>query len=332
MRTFHIGGTAQVAEQSFYEAANDGSVHFQGGNTVQTPEGDLIVMSRNLQLVVQVDGKDRKLYRPPYGARLRVKDGQDVKRGMRLSEWYTYTTPIITEVAGKVRFEDLVEGVREEATRPTSSTASSTGASTKGGYAAHDGGDRRRRQQQIQRRRRPLPLAGGAILSCRRRRRGQARRRAGPVRPKRQDTRHHRRSAAGGGALRGAPAKDCAVIAEMDGRGPRVRDDKNKRRIKITPESVDGEPVEVEFLIPRASTSPSTTAMRDPPGRVPDRRQPRPARHPADFGHRGGDFLVNEIQEVYRLQGVPINDKHIETIVRQMLQKVEILSPVTPAS
>src|SRR6202000_33650 len=121
MRTFHIGGTAQVAEQSFYESANDGVVRFVGGATVQTPTGDLIAMSRNMQLVVQVEGKDREAYRPPYGARLRVKDGQDVKRGARLAEWDPYTTPIITEVGGKVRLEDLVEGVsvREEADEAT---------------------------------------------------------------------------------------------------------------------------------------------------------------------------------------------------------------------
>ncbi|MGH6956725.1 MAG: DNA-directed RNA polymerase subunit beta', partial [Caulobacteraceae bacterium] len=121
MRTFHIGGTAQVAEQSFYEAANDGVVRFVGGATVRTPEGDLIVMSRNMQLVVQVEGKDREAYRPPYGARLRTKDGQEIKRGERLAEWDPYTTPIITEVAGKVRLEDLIENVsvREEADEAT---------------------------------------------------------------------------------------------------------------------------------------------------------------------------------------------------------------------
>src|SRR5437588_3097477 len=100
MRTFHIGGTAQVAEQSFFESANDGVVKISGGNTVVNAQGHLIGMSRNLALTVQVEGKDREAYKPPYGARLRVKDGEKVKRGQRLAEWDPYTTPFITEVGG----------------------------------------------------------------------------------------------------------------------------------------------------------------------------------------------------------------------------------------
>ncbi|OIQ67619.1 DNA-directed RNA polymerase subunit beta' [mine drainage metagenome] len=108
MRTFHIGGTAQVAEQSFFESTNIGVVKISGGNTVVAPDGELICMSRNLQLVVQVDGKDREAYKPPYGARLKVRDGDKVKRGQRLAEWDPYSTPIITEVGGRIRFEGSV--------------------------------------------------------------------------------------------------------------------------------------------------------------------------------------------------------------------------------
>ena len=121
MRTFHIGGTAQVAEQSFFETANNGVAKISGGNTVIDAEGALISMSRNLTLTVQVEGKDRESYKVPYGARLQVKDGEKVKRGQRLASWDPYTTPIITEVGGKVRFEDLVENFsfREEADEAT---------------------------------------------------------------------------------------------------------------------------------------------------------------------------------------------------------------------
>src|SRR6202000_2775451 len=105
MRTFHIGGTAQVAEQSFFESGNEGVVKISGGNTVTNAEGHLIGMSRTLSLTVQVDGKERESYKPPYGARLRVKDGEKGKRGQRLAEWDPYTTPIITEVGGKVRLD-----------------------------------------------------------------------------------------------------------------------------------------------------------------------------------------------------------------------------------
>ncbi|HEX8660420.1 MAG TPA: DNA-directed RNA polymerase subunit beta', partial [Brevundimonas sp.] len=121
MRTFHIGGTAQVAETSFFESANNGVVRFVGANTVEASDGALVVMNRNTQLVVSVDGKDRETYKPPYGARLRVKDGGDVRKGQRLADWDPYTSPIITEVGGRVRAEDLVEGVsvREEADEAT---------------------------------------------------------------------------------------------------------------------------------------------------------------------------------------------------------------------
>src|SRR5665213_3064975 len=120
MRTCHIGGTAQVAEQSFFEATNEGTARIVGP-TVKAADGLLVVMSRNTALSVQVDGKDRETYKAPYGAKLRVKDGEKVKRGQRLAEWDPYTTPIITEVGGKVRLEDLVEGisVREETDEAT---------------------------------------------------------------------------------------------------------------------------------------------------------------------------------------------------------------------
>jgi DNA-directed RNA polymerase subunit beta' len=138
MRTFHIGGTAQVKDASFHEAGNAGVVRLIGGSTVVAPDGALICMSRNLVLTVQVDGKDRETYKPPYGARLKFKDGDKVKRGERLTEWDPYSNPIITEVGGRVRFEDLVENVsfREEADEATgisSRVVVDWRASTKGG-------------------------------------------------------------------------------------------------------------------------------------------------------------------------------------------------------
>jgi DNA-directed RNA polymerase subunit beta' len=334
MRTFHIGGTAQVAEQSFFESANEGVVKIQGGTTVTNADGHLISMSRNLQLVVQVDGKDRESYKPPYGARLRVKDGDKVKRGQRLAEWDPYTTPIITEVGGRVRFEDLVENMsfREEADEATGISnrvvidwrASTKGSDLRPAMAVLDENGAYKRLSNGGEARYLLPV--GAILSV-----GDG----DEVKPgevlARMPTESAKTRDITGGLPRVAELfearrpKDCAVIAEMDGRVEFGRDYKNKRRIKITPED-GGEAV--EFLIPKGKH----IAVHD--GDVirkgeylidgnPD---------PHDILRIQGiealaDFLVNEIQEVYRLQGVPINDKHIEVIVRQMLQKVEILEP-----
>jgi DNA-directed RNA polymerase subunit beta' len=333
MRTFHIGGTAQVAEQSFFESSNDGIARVTGP-TVTASDGLLIVMSRNTQVTVQVDGKDREAYKPPYGARLRIKDGQPVKKGARLAEWDPYTTPIITEVGGKVRFEDLVDGlsVRDEADEATGISnrviidwrASPRGADLRPAMAVLDAEGGYKRLANGGEARNLLPV--GAILSV-----GDG----DEVRPgdvlARIPTESAKTRDITGGLPRVAELfearrpKDCAVIAEMDGRVEFGRDYKNKRRIKITPE--DGGDA-VEFLIPKGKH----IAVHD--GDVirkgeyiidgnPD---------PHDILRIQGiealaEFLVDEIQEVYRLQGVPINDKHIETIVRQMLQKVEIMEP-----
>ncbi|MGZ8408285.1 MAG: DNA-directed RNA polymerase subunit beta', partial [Caulobacteraceae bacterium] len=258
MRTFHIGGTAQVAEQSFFEVGNDGVAKVTGP-TVVGADGALVVMSRNTALTIQVDGKDRETYKPPYGAKLRVKDGDKVKRGQRVADWDPYTSPILTEVAGRARVEDMLEGVsvREEADEATGISnrvvidwrASPRGADLRPAIAVLDkdgnymklanGGDAR------------MLLPVGAILSV-----GDG----DEVKPgdalARLPTESAKTRDITGGLPRVAELfearrpKDCAVIAEMDGRVEFGRDYKNKRRIKITPEpDADGNQGEaVEFL------------------------------------------------------------------------------------
>jgi len=338
MRTFHIGGAAQVAEQSFFEATNDGTFRITGGASVTAADGDLIVMSRNMLVTIQVDGKDREAYKPPYGARLRFKDGDKVKRGQRMVEWDPYTTPIITEVGGKVKLEDLVDGlsVREEADEATGISnrvvadwrASPRGSDLRPAMAVlgDDGGYKRLANGGDAR----YLLPVGAILSVSD---------GDVVKPGEVMARLPTESAKTRDITGGLPRvaelfearrpKDCAVIAEMDGRVEFGRDYKNKRRIKITPEAVDGEQGEaVEFLIPKGkhiSVHDGDTIRK---GEYIIDGNPDPHDILRIQGIEAlADFLVNEIQEVYRLQGVPINDKHIEVIVRQMLQKVEILEP-----
>ncbi|MBS0410023.1 MAG: DNA-directed RNA polymerase subunit beta' [Proteobacteria bacterium] len=334
MRTFHIGGTAQVAEQSFFEATNEGVARVGGGNSVIAPDGDIIVMSRNLVVTVQVDGKDRESYKPPYGARLKVKDGDKVKRGQRLAEWDPYTTPIITEVGGRVRFEDLVEGFsfREEADEATGISnrvvidwrASAKGSDLRPAMAVLDADGAYKRLNNGGEAKNLLPV--GAILSV-----GDG----DEVKPgdvlARLPTESAKTRDITGGLPRVAELfearrpKDCAVIAEMDGRVEFGRDYKNKRRIKITPED-GGEAV--EFLIPKGKHIAVHDGDVIRKGEYIIDGNPDPHDILRILGiEELANFLVNEIQEVYRLQGVPINDKHIETIVRQMLQKVEIMEP-----
>ena len=334
MRTFHIGGTAQVAEQSFFETGNEGVVRIVGGMTVQAPDGDFVVMSRNLQIIVQVDGKDRESYKPPYGTRLKVKDGDKVKRGQRLAEWDPYSNPIISEVGGRVRFEDLVENVsvREEADEATgisNRVVIDWRASTKGGdlrpaMAVLDADGAYKRISNGGEARYLLPV--GAILSV-----GDG----DEIKPGEVLARVSTESAKTRDITGGLPRvaelfearrpKDCAVIAEMDGRVEFGRDYKNKRRIKITPED-GGEPV--EFLIPKGKHIAVHDGDVIRKGEYLIDGNPDPHDILRILGIEAlAEFLVDEIQDVYRLQGVPINDKHIETIVRQMLQKAEILEP-----
>ena len=338
MRTFHIGGTANVAEQSFYEAGNEGVVKFAGGNVVQGADGDFIAMNRNMQLSIQVEGKDRESYKLPYGAKLKVKEGDTVKRGQRLATWDPYTTPILTEVGGTVRQEDLVEGfsIREETDEATgivnrvvadwrasprgSDLRPAMGVTKDGAYVKLSSGADAR-----------YLLPAGAVLSV-----GDG----DEVKPgdvlARLPTESAKTRDITGGLPRVAELfearrpKDCAIIAEMSGRVEFGKDYKNKRRIKITPElDADGNQADpVEFLIPKGKH----IAVHD--GDIVSKGEyiidgnPDPHDILRILGIEAlAEYLVNEIQEVYRLQGVPINDKHIETIVRQMLQKVEILDP-----
>ncbi|MCA0358384.1 MAG: DNA-directed RNA polymerase subunit beta' [Proteobacteria bacterium] len=338
MRTFHIGGTAQVAEQSFFEASNDGTVRVIGP-TVVGSDGALVIMSRNTTVSVLVDGKERETYKPPYGARLRVKDGDTVKRGQRLGDWDPYTTPIITEVAGKIRAEDLVDGlsIREEvdeATGIAQRVVADWRTSARGsdlrpamGVLSEDGSYKRLSNGGEAR----YLLSAGAILSVAD---------GDEVKPgeviARIPTEGAKTRDITGGLPRVAELfearrpKDCAVIAEMDGRVEFGKDYKNKRRIKITPDvDADGnQPEAVEFLIPKGKHIAVHDGDYITKGEYIIDGNPDPHDILRILGVEAlANFLVDEIQEVYRLQGVPINDKHIETIVRQMLQKVEIIEP-----
>jgi len=338
MRTFHIGGTAQVAEQSFFEASNDGVVRVMGP-TVTAADGALVIMSRNTTVSVLVDGKERETYKPPYGARLKVKDGDTVKRGQRLGDWDPYTTPIITEVGGRVRAEDLVDGisVREEVDEATGIAqrviadwrASARGSDLRPGMGvlSEDGSYKRLSNGGEAR----YLLSVGAILSVAD---------GDEVKPgeviARIPTEGAKTRDITGGLPRVAELfearrpKDCAVIAEMDGRVEFGKDYKNKRRIKITPDvDADGnQPEAVEFLIPKGKHIAVHDGDYITKGEYIIDGNPDPHDILRILGVEAlANFLVDEIQEVYRLQGVPINDKHIETIVRQMLQKVEIIEP-----
>ena len=336
MRTFHIGGTAQVVDQSFVEANHAGKVSIANRNIVKDSSGQLIVMGRNVRVDILDDNdRARASHKLVYGTRLRVDDGDVVERGQRLGEWDPYTLPILTEVNGHVEYEDLVEGVsiREVADEATGISnkvvidwrASPRGIDLKPAIVVKDSNG------EI------LKLASGsdarfmmsvdAILSVE----SDGEVHAGDVLARIPTEGAKTRDITGGlprvaELFEARRPKDNAVIAEQTGRVEFGRDYKNKRRVIIHPSDESLEPV--EYLIPKGKH----ISVQE--GDIIEKGEYLLDGHPAPHDilaisgvEELAAYLVNEIQDVYRLQGVTISDKHIEVIVRQMLQKVEITNP-----
>ncbi|MGE0233392.1 MAG: DNA-directed RNA polymerase subunit beta', partial [Flavobacteriaceae bacterium] len=336
MRTFHIGGTAQIAEQSFIESNHDGTIELRNKNAVKDSDGVLIAMGRNMQVVVRdLEGNERAVHRVNYGARIKVDDGAKVKRGQRLAEWDPYTRPVITEVAGSIEFEDVVEGqsVAETTDESTGITKRvvldwRTNARTadlkpaiiirdkKGDIAKLARGGEARYLLSVDS---VIQVEPGTDVH------------AGDVLARIPLESAKTRDITGGlprvaELFEARRPKDHAVIAEITGTVQFGRDYKNKRRIAIVPEDESMEPV--EYLIPKGRHLHVQEGDHIEKGEYILDGNPAPHDILAIKGvEELAAYLVNEIQEVYRLQGVSINDKHIEVIVRQMLQKVEISDP-----
>jgi DNA-directed RNA polymerase subunit beta' len=327
MRTFHIGGAAQLAESSVIESAHDGQVRFIDRNTVKTPTGDLIVMSRNMKIsIVDEDGKERQSFKPPFGARLKVDEKAKIKRGDRIAEWDPYATPILTEVGGKVRFEDLIDGVSvreefDEATGISSKVVIDWRSTTKGSDLKPAVSVLNARGAAVK----TYTLPVGAILSV-----GEGDEVTAGQDLARMPTGGAKTRDITGGLPRVAELfearrpKDHAIISESDGRVEFGRDYKNKRRLRVVPEDESAEPI--EYMIPKGKHIPVQEGDFVKKGDYLLDGNPAPQDILSILGVEAlANYLVEEIQKVYRLQGVPINDKHIEVIVRQMLQKVEIM-------
>ncbi|MGX5734157.1 DNA-directed RNA polymerase subunit beta' [Bosea thiooxidans] len=332
MRTFHIGGAATIADQSFVESNFEGTVKMRNRNVARNSDGDLIAMARNIAVViVGPDGAERAVHRIQFGSKLRVDEGDKVKRGQRLIEWDPYSRPILAEVDGKVGFEDLVDGMSmtettDEATgiskrvvidwRGSARTADLKPAITIQGADGKiaklaRGGDARY----------ILPVDG--IISVE----PGSTVKAGDVLARVSTDSAKTRDITGGlprvaELFEARRPKDAAIIAEKAGVIGFGKDYKNKRRVTLTPhDGSDG----VEYLIPKGKHIHLQDGDVVEVGDYILDGNPAPHDILAIKGvEELAAYLVNEIQEVYRLQGVGINDKHIEVIVRQMLQKVEI--------
>jgi len=334
MRTFHIGGAVQRgAEKSNVESTLDAKVKLNNVNTVKNSKGVEIVMSRNAELVlIDAQKRERARHRIPYGAQLLVKDKGKIKRGDKLAEWDPYTLPMITEKEGIVNYMDLLDGVSlaermDEATGIASKVVTDwkqqpRGADLKPRITLRDKkGDVVTLENGIEAR---YFLSVDAILSVEH---GQEVH-AGDVLARIPRESAKTRDITGGlprvaELFEARKPKDYAIIAENEGRVGFGKDYKNKRRIVVTPTETKDEPV--EYLVPKGKhisvQEGDYVQIGDP---LMD-GNPVPHDILRVLGVEAlAAYLINEIQDVYRLQGVKIDDKHIEVIVRQMLQKVEI--------
>jgi DNA-directed RNA polymerase subunit beta' len=336
MRTFHIGGAAQIADSSFLESNFEGTVKIRNRHLARNSEGDLMVMARNVAVVIEgPDGVERAVQRVQYGARLKVDDGDKIKRGQRIAEWDPYTRPILTEVDGSVGFEDLVEGASmSEAVDESTGIAkrvvvdwrlNQRSATLKPAIVLKGADGKVLKLPRGGDARYTLPV--DAILNVD----PGAKIKAGDIVARISMESAKTRDITGGlprvaELFEARRPKDHAIIAEASGTVQFGRDYKNKTRISIVPNEEGAEPI--EYLIPKGKH----IHLQD--GDIVEKGDyivdGNPAPHDI-LAIKGVEelaaYLVNEIQEVYRLQGVNINDKHIEVIVRQMLQKVDITDP-----
>ena len=333
MRTFHIGGAAQINEQSFIESNFDGKIAIKNKAMARNSDGDVVAMSRNMTVaVIDKDGTERAVHRIQYGSRMKIDEGDDIKRGQRIAEWDPYTRPILTEVEGTTAFEDLVEGQSLAETLDESTgiakrvvidwRTSSRAADLRPSIVVQGkdgkilklarGGDAR------------YQLAVDAILSVDL----GSKVKAGDILARIPTESAKTRDITGGlprvaELFEARRPKEAAVIAEISGTVRFGKDYKNKRRISIEPNDKDEEAR--EYLIPKGKHIHLQDGDAIEKGDYILDGNPAPHDILAVKGvEELAAYLVNEIQDVYRLQGVGINDKHIEVIVRQMLQKVEI--------
>jgi len=331
MRTFHIGGTASKSiERTSITNRYPGVVRFLNLNTVTNREGDLVAMNRNGEIsILSETGRERERYVINYGAKLKVQDAQRVEADTLLAEWDPFTTPILTEVGGVIKFGDIVEGqtmqekldpvtgksskvvveYRDTDVRPRISIKDERGKTLRigeGGYARYF-----------------MPL--GAIVMVNEVDRvfpGDVLARIPRETTKTKDIT--------GGLPRVAELfevrkpKENAVITEINGVISFGKDTKGKRKVIVTPDVGDPR----EYLIPKGKHISVHEGDYVRAGEPLMDGSPNPHDILTVLGEKEvAKYLVDEVQQVYRLQGVKINDKHIEVIVRQMLKRVRITDP-----
>src|SRR5881409_784018 len=323
MRTFHIGGTAsRVVEASKHEAKSPGLVKYHNLRTVVNRDGDLVATNRNGEIGVADDrGRERERYPVVYGAKIKVKPEQKIKQRTVLVEWDPFTNPILTEFTGKVQYQDIVEGVtvREEFDEVTGLARKVIIEDPEGKLqpgviiaSPETAGTERHRY--------PLPVGANLTVA------DGADVFAADIIAKIPRETTKTKDITGGlprvaELFEARKPKEQAVITEIDGRVEMGGFVKGMRKIVIRADNAEMK----EYLIPRGKHISVHEGDRVRAGEALMDGSPNPHDYLAVLGDRELQrYLVNEVQEVYRLQGVTINDKHIEIIVRQMLRRVRI--------
>ena len=330
MRTFHIGGTASsTIEKNKFEAQNPGRVILNRVKAVTNREGMQLVLGKSGQLtIVDAQGREREKYILPNGARLHVHDGQEIAKGTVLAEWDPFNEPFVCEEDGYVRFNDIVDGktVQEkvdDVTRQASLTIMeyrTTNFRPSISICDEQNVVKLRPGSSISA---TYSLPVGSIIMVKN---GEAIQAGDIIARKPRETSKTKDIV--GGLPRVAELfevrkpKDMAVVSEISGTVAYAGESKGKRKLVVTPEIGEAK----EYLVPKGKHITTTD------GDFVEAGDPLTEGYPElhDILRTRGEkdlarYLVDEIQEVYRFQGVGIDDKHIEVIVRQMLKKVTIL-------
>ena len=328
MRTFHIGGIGQVrTEQSTLECRYEGRIRFENADTVEGRDGNLVIMNRHGEIVIQDDtGRERERYALTYGAKALVKEGEWVKPGTMISEWDPFSSPIVTELKGVIKFGDVIEGVtvKEELDSNTGLSRKviieSTDPDARPRISIKDEDGNTKLLSSGAEARYFLPVGANIFVA-----EGEEVV-AGDVLAKIPRETTKTKDITGGlprvaELFEARKPKEYAVISHIDGVVSFGKDTKGKRKVVVTPDVGEAQ----EYLIQKGKH----ISVREGDWVRAGERLMEGAENPHDILQVLGEkalakYLVDEVQEVYRLQGVRINDKHIETIVRQMLRRIQV--------
>ena len=334
MRTFHIGGAAsRSATVNNVEVKNNGHVKLHNIKTVSDKDGNLVAVSRSGEIsVIDEHGRERERYKLPYGAIINVADEAGVSGGQIVANWDPHTHPIVTEVAGRVKLSDFVDGVTVQTTTDEMTGLSSLEV-TDPKQRGTAGKDLRPMVQLLDEAGNELKLPGtdmpahymlpaGCIVSLK----DGADVQVGDFIARIPQESSKTRDITGGlprvaDLFEARKPKDPAILAEITGTLSFGKETKGKQRLVITPS--EGETY--EELIPKWRHISVFEGGQVVKGETLAEGEPNPHDILRLLGTRVmSEYLVKEIQDVYRLQGVGINDKHIEVIIRQMLRKIEV--------